>query len=422
MPKIEEKAKELGRIRRHLGFSMKEFAELFSVNVNTYKKMETGERAIQKDFKERFETFLNHRSKLPSSKLEAKIDYIRIRFKTTDYKTVIDKVLQLKDKPFYKEDRGRYAYKNFVSFSKINVYFSEDRNMGTLIEMSGQACRAFEWYMINEQERDWEKFLSSCYSYALACTTTLQEADDFLKVTRFDIALDELYNPKGNYDIVKLKKKREKGLLRTKSDTFDYRDGKKGKKSKGKSLYFGSVNSPIVLNFYEKDLEQADKLDVPVEFIHSEYGFKNRYEVRLMSNYSNDFVRKWINEFDGYSLADKAVSIINDKIHVYKEIKDGVSLDNEWYSLMGSYGSFQFQMHPKQYEVGIKEYRWYEQGGPASTRKFLLELEKIRGESRVENIDESIELSDEQKAMLEYERQRLADEKENDARRISTKD
>ncbi|MBF0817865.1 replication initiation factor domain-containing protein [Streptococcus acidominimus] len=425
MVKIEEKAKELRRIRMHLGFSMKEFAQLFSVNVNTYKKMETGERPFQKDFQERYDSFLADRFMLPTSKLEAKIDYLRIRLKTTDYKTIIDKLLQLGDKPFYKENKGRYAYKGLVSFSEINVYFSEDMNMGTLIEMAGKGCRAFEWYMVHEQGRDWESFLLSCYQYALAFTKTAEEADKFLKVTRFDIALDELYSTKGNYDLEKLKEKHDKGLLRTKSDRFRYVDGKMGKNSKGKSLYFGSIHSPIVLNFYEKDLEQADKLDVPVEFVHSEYGFKNRYEVRLMGDYSNSFVKKWIYEFDGYNLADKAVSLINDKIHVYKEIEGGLALDDEWYSLMGSYGSFQFQMYPKQYEVGIKEYRWYEQGGPSSTRKFLLELEKIRGGdnySRIKNIDENVELSDKQKAILEYERQRVADEKESIVRRISATD
>ena len=400
-------ARELKRVRRYLGFSISEFAQLLHVNAHTYKKMETGERAISDIVTTEFSKFMSERSKVNESKLEGKIDYLRIRFKTLDYKTIIDKVLCLSDKPFVKQEKSYYSYQGRVNFGNIDVLYStEDVNMGTLIEFSGQGCRFFEWYLVHEQERDWEQFLLDCFTYANNFAETTAQLDDFLKITRMDIALDELYNPNGNYDLEKLKIKKDNGLLKTKSKAFKYVDGSSGEESKGKSLYFGSPNSPIVLNFYEKDLEKAGKLNVPVEFIHSEYGFKNRYEVRLLDKYAHKFVRKWLYEFDGYHLADKAVSFINDKLHVYKKTRNGLKLDDEWYRLMGSYGSFTFTMLPALYEPGVKEYRWIDER-VAPTLKYLFQLEQVRGERRLWNMIHDAELSDKHKADLAYERERL---------------
>ncbi|MEY8462204.1 replication initiation factor domain-containing protein [Streptococcus merionis] len=396
---------ELKRIRRYLGFSLKEFAKLLSVNPNTYKKMESGERPVTLEVQQQFNTFIASKSKLSSSKLEGKIDYLRIRFRTMDYKTIIDKVLQLADKPFVRENGGRYSYTGYVRFGEINVYYSkEDYSMGTLVEFSGQGCRFFEWYMINEQGRDWEQFLLSCFTYAGKFSETEDQLDDFLKITRIDIALDEMYHSSGNYDLFKLKRKVDLGLVKRKSKEYKYVDGSSGEESKGKSLYFGSKNSPVVLNFYEKDLEQAGKLDVPVDFIHSEYGFKNRYEVRLLGQHAHKFVKKWLYEFDGFNLADKAVALINDKLHVYKKSSNGFKLDEEWYALMGSYGSFTFEMVPKRYEIGVKEYRWIERS-VAPTLKFLFELENIRGRKKLWQMINDAVLSDGQQASLDYERE-----------------
>ncbi|MBO4108664.1 DUF1870 family protein [Streptococcus suis] len=400
-------ARELKQVRRYLGFSISEFAQLLHVNANTYKKMETGERAVSDSVRTEFSKLMSERSKVNESKLEGKIDYLRIRFKTLDYKTIIDKVLCLSNKPFVKQEKSYYSYQGRVSFGNIDVLYSTgDVNMGTLVEFSGQGCRFFEWYLVNEQGRDWEQFLLDCFAYANNFTETMAQLDDFLKITRIDIALDELYNPNGNYDLEKLKIKKDTGLLKTKSKTFKYVDGSIGEESKGKSLYFGSPNSPIVLNFYEKDLEQAGKLNVPVEFIHSEYGFKNRYEVRLLDKYAHKFVRKWLYEFDGFNIADKAVSFINDKIHVYKKTRNGFKLDDEWYRLMGSYGSFAFTMSPTLYEPGVKEFRWIDER-VAPTLKYLFQLDELRGERRLWNMIQDAEMSDKHKADLAYERERL---------------
>ena len=62
--------KELKKIRRHLGFSLKEFAELLDVKYNTYKKIEMGERDLPEASRRKFKTlFLNRQQlKAPSWK------------------------------------------------------------------------------------------------------------------------------------------------------------------------------------------------------------------------------------------------------------------------------------------------------------------------------------------------------------------
>lgn len=403
--------REVKQIRRHLGFSMKEFSELMGINVGTYKKMESGIRKVNQELQQRLEQFMKSRQRLGFSKLEGKIDYLRVRFKTLDYKTIIDKVLKLSEKPFVQQKSGRYSYEGYVKFGDINVYFStSDSHMGTLVEFSGLGCRQFEWYLINEQNRDWEIFLLDCFDYGTKFHESFKAVENFIKVTRIDIALDEMYAPEGNYDLNKLKRKKEKGLIKSKLQSYDYHDGQKGDKSTGVSLYFGSRNSPLFFNFYQKDLEQAQKLNIPVDMVHFEYGFKNRYEVRLLDNHANQFVKKWLHEFDGFSLADKAVGLINDKLHVYQQ-KNGLRLDEEWYSLMGSYGSFKFDMQPKEYEIGVKEYRWAEER-LAPTLKYIEEMEKITKDYRLRRMINEAELSEERLKNLELLRERYG-QKEN---------
>lgn len=399
-------AVELRKIRQHVGFSMKEFADLLDIGYEAYRKYEVGEREHPKDLDDRLrKLFPEH--KQTGMKLDGKIDYLRIRFKTLDFKTIIDRVLKLKDKPFTVQPNGRYSYNHFVKFGDINIYFSsEDTAMGTLVELSGSGCRQFEWYMINEQKRDWKDFFNACVTFARSYAVTEAEQRNFLKFTRIDIALDEYYNEKGNFDLYSLKLKEDKGLIKRKAKSFKFIDGSFGKESKGKSIYFGSENSPIVLNFYEKDLEQADKFDLPVEFIHSQYGFKNRYEVRLLDKYSDEFVWEWLSSYDQFNLSDKAVRIINDKVHVFTKRKGKIELDQSWYALMGSYGSFRFEMKPAEYDIGLKEYRWYDKS-VSRTVQYLLALEIIRGQYRLSDMTMDVELTDEQKANLEFERDRL---------------
>ena len=51
--------------------------------------------------------------------------------------------------------------------------------------------------------------------------------------------------------------------------------------NKGLSLYFGSRQSPLYFNFYQKDYELARKESMSVEEAREKHEIKNRYEIRL---------------------------------------------------------------------------------------------------------------------------------------------
>lgn len=389
-------ASELRKIRKHMGFSIKSFASILDLKLGTYKKIETGNREVPSDIEERIEVAFP--TVVSDAKLVGSVDYLRVRFRTQDYKTIIDKVLKLSGKPFVLQENGRYAYSHYLMFGHINLYFSEDRaEMGTLVEFSGQGCAQFEWYLVNEQERDWKEFFLDCVEFSRKHTQSEKELRSFLKFTRIDIALDEYYSESGNYNIYDLKLKHDKGLVHKKAQNFECVDGFKRNDSKGKSLYFGSRESLVILNFYEKDLEQADKLNIPVDVVWSLYGYKNRYEVRLQDKVSDEFVWDWIESYQ-FEVADKAVEIINDKIQVYDE---NHKLDKEWYSLMGSYGSFKFEMRPEEFDIGVREYRWYDDQ-VSRTVHYLMAIEVIKEKQRFSDMTLDSELSDKQKENLEF--------------------
>lgn len=395
-------SKQLKKIRLSMGLNQAEMSKLVGINRRTYKSYELGERLITEDFK-RLIYEINNTGLKNSFYLDGKIDYLRIRFQTFDWKTIIDDVLKLEDKPFESSASSRYGYDFYYAFEYINIYFSSERiDMGTLVEFSGKGCRQFEYYL-EEQGRDWVTFLKDCINYSKTYTGEEEiNLNKFLKFTRLDIALDEYFNSDGNFDLAILDEKYRQGLISTRVRNYDFFDGLKNGDGKGKSIYFGSRNSPIVLNFYEKDLEQADKLDLDVDYIHEVYGFKNRYEVRMLSDYSDQFLKDFIEFPDGENLTVKAVHLINDKLKVYKRLDDGrVVMDTDWYSLMGSYDCYKFSSYPKQYEIGEKEFKWLsEQVLP--TYVYVKYIDEILSRNRLAGAVSEVVLKDDKKKMLRY--------------------
>lgn len=394
----EMKQKTLAKIRKHLGFSRKEFAELLEISLPSLKKYLEGDVVIPDKVMAKLQSLMKFEHS--DSPLEGKVDFLRIRFKTFDYEAVIRRVLKLEGKPFVSLNHGQYAYDNIVRFNHIKVlYSSKDVDMGVLVELSGQGCRELEYYFEVEQSgRTWEDLLKDCFAFEKKYMALSSDVKHFLKFTRIDIALDERFLKKGNYDLLVLKEKREQGLLRTKSKSFKFIDSDSNGQSSGCSIYFGSRNSPIFLNFYEKDLEQSAKLDLPLEVVHDMYGFKNRYEVRMSDNQSDLFVREWF--YQRENPVQKAITIINDKLHVFSKTKGQLHLDHDWYRLMGSYESSKFVVEPQEFIVGEKEYRWYAQ--IASARKYLEKLESITGERRLKMIDDEAEVSEAKRPELIY--------------------
>lgn len=181
---------DLKRIRLELGFTQRKMAAIIGYSYFNYRNIEQGQRKITKGFEETLFHFLNRKSE---TKLEGSVDWLKIRFKTLDFKMVITKVLKLKPADFFLEEKSLYSYRYMVTYGAIRILYSDSKKKaesGTLIDLTGGGCRELELILI-EQGRDWFSFLHDVFLFAEQERKD-RLLEDFLAFPRFDIALDEL--------------------------------------------------------------------------------------------------------------------------------------------------------------------------------------------------------------------------------------
>ena len=63
------------------------------------------------------------------------VDYLSVRFPTTDALEVIRKVLGMKADYFIHYDYGYYGYKEHYAYGEIKVMASDDEHMGVFLEL-----------------------------------------------------------------------------------------------------------------------------------------------------------------------------------------------------------------------------------------------------------------------------------------------
>ncbi|HEN0625047.1 TPA: replication initiation factor domain-containing protein [Streptococcus agalactiae] len=390
--------KEFENARLSLGLSVGDTCALVDSNKRSYARWRNKGDVPNEKFELLIET--TKISKDDNKQLTASIDYLRVRFRTCQFQRIINEVMGLGNKPFISEVYSRYGYTGFESFNHINLYYAvDDDQQGTLIEMTGQGCREFEWYLINEQKRSWTDFFKKCYEFSSSFEDKYFDRKDFVRFTRIDIALDEHYSEIGNYDLGRLNEKKEAGLISRKAKKYRFIDGESNKKSDGKTIYFGTRQSDVMLSFYEKDYEQCAKLKLELSTYHKLYGLKNRYEIRLNGDASNKFIFDHIHKKTDIGL--EAIKVLNYQLQVF-EMKDSRRvLDIEWYSIFGVTDVVKFEMKPKYFPIGEKEYQWYERS-VAGVRKRLEIIENITGKSRLEEIDELAEVKEKFRPQLDY--------------------
>ena len=390
--------KEFENARLSLGLSVGDTCALVDSNKRSYARWRNKGDVPDEKFELLIET--TKISKDDNKQLTASIDYLRVRFRTCQFQRIINEVMGLGNKPFISEVYSRYGYTGFESFNHINLYYAvDDDQQGTLIEMTGQGCREFEWYLINEQKRSWTDFFKKCYEFSSSFEDKHFDRKDFVRFTRIDIALDEHYSEIGNYDLGRLNEKKEAGLISRKAKKYRFIDGESNKKSDGKTIYFGTRQSDVMLSFYEKDYEQCAKLKLELSTYHKLYGLKNRYEIRLNGDASNKFIFDHIHKKTEIGL--EAIKVLNYQLQVF-EMKDSRRvLDIEWYSIFGVTDVVKFEMKPKYFPIGEKEYQWYERS-VAGVRKRLEIIENITGKSRLEEIDELAEVKEKFRPQLDY--------------------
>ena len=277
--------------------------------------------------------------------------------------------------------------------SNFKIISKKREDMGCMIELKGQACRQYEWYFENEQKSSWRDFFIRCFEYE---RTISQSEGKYMNIPRLDIALDEKYNENGNFELGKLVDLWDSGLVESRLTMKQIEDN--GQYGKAKTIYFGSRQSAYHFCFYQKDIEQAKKLGLDIDLIHSSLKFKNRYEVRMCDDVALDFVRKSLNE--KIDMARLAVWVINSKIKVFERMNGDKVLNREWYSLLGEVDKIGFSTSPGFFD---KQYRWLNENVSGVTA-LIKKWESITGDNKLKKILFDGEISDKNWKKLEQAR------------------
>ncbi|EON3037796.1 TPA: XRE family transcriptional regulator [Enterococcus faecium] len=346
---------DLKRFRKELGLKQKELADKLEIERSLISKIESGKRTISKELEMKIIDSLHLDGGRAS--VEAKIDFLRIRFKTLDIKTIIEKLLHMDMNWFTHEERGFYHYTETFSYGSIRLFRNpEDMNMGIMLDLSGEGCRQLEDIFEEDNNRSWTEFFRSLYDDDIFGKNIIVDT----KITRIDIALDELIvEGKPNFNLYKLKEKMEQGLVSTTFKNFDFNGGFSFEKNKlvnkGLSLYFGSRQSPLYFNFYQKDYELARKEGLSVEEAREKHEIKNRYEIRLSDEKAFLFVEYFLSS--GESLDWLVKEIVNASLTVF-DIEDGTKVYcKEWYDVIDKLEGLRLSVHAEKPSIE-KTLRW----------------------------------------------------------------
>lgn len=346
---------DLKRFRKELGIKQKELADKLEVERSLISKIESGKRTISKELEMKIIDRLHLDGGRAS--VEAKIDFLRIRFKTLDIQTIIEKLLHMDMNWFTHEERGFYHYTETFSYGSIRLFRNpEDMNMGIMLDLSGEGCRQLEDIFEEDNNRSWTEFFRSLYDDDIFGKNIIVDT----KITRIDIALDELIvEGKPNFNLYKLKEKMEQGLVSTTFKNFDFNGGFSFEKNKlvnkGLSLYFGSRQSPLYFNFYQKDYELARKEGLSVEEAREKHEIKNRYEIRLSDEKAFLFVEYFLSSAESLDWLVK--EIVNASLTVF-DIEDGTKVYcKEWYDVIDKLEGLRLSVHAEKPSIE-KTLRW----------------------------------------------------------------
>ncbi|NGT59122.1 XRE family transcriptional regulator [Clostridium perfringens] len=260
---IEAWIKNLRNKRIEYRISQNKLALSVGITREYLNKIESGKIIIKNDMKEKLIKSIERFN--PDLPLTMMIDYLRIRFPTTDVKNVVNDILKLKLEYMIHEDYGFYSYSEHYVIGNIFVLVSQDIEKGVLIELKGQGCRQFENFLL-AQHRSWYDFLLD----ALLAGGVMKRMDLAINDMTGILDIKELTNKCNNEECISV----FRSFKSYRSGELVRRDEKIGM---GNTLYIGSLKSEVYFCIYEKDYEQYIKLDIPID----EAKIKNRFEIRL---------------------------------------------------------------------------------------------------------------------------------------------
>lgn len=383
--------------KERIGVSQEDFASMVGLSLNTIKSYESNRRMLTT------EKFLEMKEKLgylnnESKRLEVLIDYVRITFMDVrDLEYFVERYLYCPLSEFDSNETRLMMYTHLWKRGDIWIFDYADKsrtdNYQMTLQLSGKGCRQME--LILEREGiTWCEFFQK----------VLFERKD-MRVRRLDIAMDELYQGiDKEHEQVSLsdliRKLYSKELYYEKMKTWNAVDGGKldGSANQGLSLYFGSRQSNMYFNFYEKRYELARREGMTVSESLGVFGVWNRYEIRLAREKAEAVVEEFTG---GVDLAEIARGLINSRLEVFDGTNEygGYVPDEKWQKLFGGVEPLTLSVRPELYDI-------------ESTVKWLIyqvsnslllvdEADKILNTQYLQMILNAGELTDKAKATLE---------------------
>ncbi|HFI0814155.1 TPA: replication initiation factor domain-containing protein [Streptococcus suis] len=383
--------------KERIGVSQKDFASMVGLSASAIISYESNRRMLTTEkfleMKERL-GYLNNES----NRLEVLIDYVRITFMDVrDLEYFVERYLYCPLSEFESNETRLMMYTHLWKRGDIWIFDYADKsrtdNYQMTLQLSGKGCRQME--LIMEREGiTWCEFFQKM----------LFERKD-MRVRRLDVAMDELYQGiDKEHEQVNLsdliRKLYSKELYYEKMKTWNAVDGGKldGSANQGLSLYFGSRQSNMYFNFYEKRYELARREGMTVSESLGVFGVWNRYEIRLAREKAEAVVEEFTG---GVDLAEIARGLINSRLEVFDGTNEygGYVPDEKWQKLFGGVEPLTLSVRPEPYDI-------------ESTVKWLIyqvsnslllvdEADKILNTQYLQMILNAGELTDKAKATLE---------------------
>lgn len=382
---------------RKVKANQKVFAERAGISLDTLKSYETGRRLLSVDKFIEIKRNIGYLAS-SSSSLRIMIDYLRITFKqVTDLDFFCRTYLHCPLTDFVATDTRLMKYNNLWRRGDIWIFDFADKqktgNYQITLQLSGAGCRQFELIM----EREGLTWIDVLQKMSF-------ERKD-MKVTRIDIALDEMYKGRDREDehfnlsdlIVKTYQKQ---VYFDRLLSWSHIGGGSvdpDKADSGISIYYGSRQSNCYFNFYEKRFELAKKEKITAEESLAVFEIWNRYEIRL----SQEAADGWVTEYvSGVPLEDLSKGIIVKKLDVYDGANDyGILLpDQKWQAMFGGIEPVKLTTSPEEYSI-VRTVRWLIHQ-VSNSLKLVEEADRKMATDYLKIILESGELNDEAEAVL----------------------
>ncbi|WWU64498.1 MobT family relaxase [Clostridium baratii] len=381
--KIEEWVLDLKEKRVEYGVSQNKLATSIGITREYLNKIENGKIIAKNEIKEKLIKSLERLN--PESPLTMMIDYIRIRFPTTDVKYVVNEILKLKLEYMIHEDYGFYSYSEHYVIGNIFVLVSQDIEKGVLIELKGQGCRQYENFLL-AQHRSWYDFLLD----ALLAGGVMK---------RMDLAINDMI---GILDIEELTDKCNNEECISVFRSFkSYRSGELVRRNEkigmGNTLYIGSLKSEVYFCIYEKDYEQYVKLDIPID----EVKIKNRFEIRLKNERAYhatvDLLANRDAERTAFSIINRYIRFVDREEKISRSKWE---TNEDWSYFIGEgREKLKLTTNPEPYDIN-KTLNWISRQ-VAPTLKVIKKIDMLNGTNIAEELIRKAELTERHQKIIQ---------------------